>query len=172
MSSCYGFPTTQTAVLQAVVAKIQANIPYFNGNNLCFLSDQPSPYERQQICCVVSPGAGNYASPMDEPLWAGADPRHGIVERSTVIVTVWNEMNLDRNDEMTELLTNAERGMLYWKRLILKALLTTGDLLDTSGNNILIQPMRPKDANAVATDNKWSEMHIDFEAIFSWDLAS
>jgi hypothetical protein len=124
--------------------------------------------ERQNIVCVVSPGEGRF----DEGLWAGADPGHGSVENSTVCVTVWNQMALDRNDEVTDMLTDPTRGMLYWKRLVLKALLNTGDLQDTNGNNILIQPMRAKNANAVATDGQWSEMHIDFEAIFAWDLVS
>ncbi len=167
-STPYLVPTDQATVLQAVVDRIQAQVPDLDADNRCFISMKPEPRTdvRQSIYCTVCPMSGDY----DQEMFAGAGA-DGVVEHSGVIVTVFSQMKLDRSDADASMLLHADRGLLKLKGLILKAL-AGHSLANSSNEMILLQPMAPINSGYPrdASENA-GEFSLSFSTDFRWDLS-
>jgi hypothetical protein len=162
-------PTTQSTVLERVVARIIEAVPPLNATT-CFLSLDPEPDQRlsQNLFCTVSPMGGEF----DQGALAGGG-FHTPFENSGVIVSVWSAMALDRPEHAAKVLNDATRGLLRIKRKLLRAL-TGHDLLDADGNGILIDLMAPLQAQhprAGSSHEKLTGFSLTFSTNFEWDLS-
>ncbi len=163
----WGTPTTQTAILQAVAARIRSQVTRLDGENLCFLSMHPQPAHemRQPLYATVAPMSGRY----DDEIFDGSGDT---LEKSGVVITVWNDVKLDRQGGDERSLTDESRGLLTLKRLILKAL-SEHTLLDANSNKILKEPMRPiNSGHPNRNDEEHGSFSVSFSTDFVWDLSA
>lgn len=164
-------PTDQQTVLNAVLLKIRTEITQFNSSTLCFLNNNPSSIEvNDNLFCTVSPENDSFAP--DDPV-GGADL--GIIEVSAFRVTVWSRIELDPLEKEDIAFTDATRGILPLKKLILKCLAGRQLFSDYPTNTVplLIEFCRPVVAQHPPHGqhiDEFSSFSIIFEAPFYWNL--
>lgn len=159
--------TDQLTVLQAVMARLIAEVPTFNASS-CFLADDTEPnlsYE-SNLHAVVTPMGGTF----DEEWMVGGGAEQ-CKEDTGAIITVWSQMKLDRKQRIETSLMNADRGLLPIKKAILKAF-TGHDLVDIHGNQLLTALMMPVSAKhrRRANEGKSIGFSLSFSTDFLWDL--
>lgn len=161
-------PTTQKTVLEAVVARLKAEVSELNGESLCYVSDYIDPPENVQtdLFAQVSPSDGQF----DVDIQEGAG-ENDVREYAGVIVTVFSRVKLDRNGKTESLLVDATRGMLPLKRKIIRAL--AGRQLSSGGSDLLVNHVFAQRASAPRYDRdlRLGVMSIFFSTDFEWDLS-
>lgn len=163
-------PTTQDVVLQRVVARL---ISQLSGSGFaaanCYVADPPEPPTTDMahnLFVLVTAGSGQY--PDDVHAGGGANTPF---EESSVWVTIYSRIKLDRPFAADASLTNASRGLLPIKRLVLKAL-CGHNLLDGSGNEILTRYMAPFNCSQPGRDTEdFAAVSLAFHTDFEWDLS-
>lgn len=162
-------PTTQTAVLSAVVTRLHAQVSELGNESVCFVSDYPYPPPNvaSDLFATVSPVDGQF----DEDIQVGAG-NNSLIEYAGIVVTVFSRMKLDRAGKTESLLQDADRGLLPIKRKILKALashrlLSGSDELLTSYLHAL-----KSSAPRYDPDLKMGVMSLFFKTDFEWDLTT
>lgn len=160
-------PTTQDVVLDRVVARLIAQVSGLNAAN-CYQTVEPYPSADvgHGTFCHVSPGPGQYGQ---EALAGG-----GIntpFENASTWVTVFTRVRLDQPNHAERILKDASRGLLTFKRLILKALVGH-NLLDANGNPLLIDYIYPTQATQpqLNEQDKVAFVSVAFNTNFEWDL--
>ena len=165
--------TTQEALLEAIVARLIAQVTAFT-TKTCFITakplDDPSAAVRSDIFATVSPTDGSFGPEFE----GGGDSQ--VVERAGVIVVVYSAVRLDPTQRDTAVLTHDTLGLLEYKRLVLKAL--AGWIpLDGSSNPLLIGEMEPLSSGAPASgwtqkNRAWADVSITFGTDFDWDVTT
>lgn len=114
----------------------------------------------------VAIGDGSF----DLDLWEGGG-RHQTCEQATVIVTGYSRVKLDRPDHWQKILRDESRGLLVVKKKILDVCCGY-DLLDSSGNSLLRNPLYPLHAYRPTYDKQASigRVSIEFATDFDWEL--
>ncbi len=162
----YGTPTNQIAILEAVVSRLQSEVPQLQGDNTCFMSMsvEPSSEQRQTLYATVSPMGGRY----DDGIFVGSGD---VNELTGVVITVWSAMKLDRPNGDKYMMTDATRGLLTLKQDILRAMIKKGPLMDSNGNIIISKPMQPINAgHPQRADDALGAFSLSFSTDFVWDL--
>jgi len=160
--------TTQSLVLQRVVARLREALDLPEGR--CYetlepLADPEIP-KGGDFFVTVSPGEGQF----DEGMQDGGG-RAQLMERSSVTVTAYTKIRLDRSDHATHLLQKIHRGVLPLKHKLL-AVLAGEDLTDEAGNRLLRHPLyalqawRPR----YNRESGIAMIAVAFGTDFDWDL--
>jgi hypothetical protein len=163
-------PTTQVAVLDAVIQRLIAEIPSLTPST-CFLSLDPEPTIAlsSQVFVTVAPLGGQF----DQGVFDGHGA-FGILEHSGVLVSAWSSMRLDQNEHAAAVLSDESRGLLVLKQRILKAL-AGHDLQDADGNSLLTALMEPRSAQHPQRA-AFGERHVGFTLAFAtpfdWDIGA
>ena len=164
--------TTQEEVLLSCVDRIRAEIPQFDNEQTCFVSDTPWPMIETETdtFCTVSPATASFDDAMEEG--AGG---YGIVEQSILQVSVFLRISTDRIDRTINELTEASHGLLVLKRAVLRAL--AGRNLyrrDDPTIPLLHDHLKPRQAMhppSKSHDDDFTSFSISFLAPFCWDLS-
>lgn len=144
--------------------------------NTCYEVEHPdlAPQEITQgsVVITVCPGDGSF--PIEEQASVQ------LAEDSDVIVTWFTKISLDRQSRITNLLHDAERGILPWKARILRSLMPTpasaggNRILLPSGNNFMRGEVTAKSYHRANWDKDkmigWAS--LTFGVGFDWDLTS
>jgi len=157
----------QIAVLEAVVARLISQISEFDANS-CFISLDPIPIPipTQPLFCTV----GITESSFDQGIIEGGG-QAACAEDSGVIVTVANRVMLDKVHTHKVALEESARGLLTFKKKILKALVSH-DLLSGSDTFLrnLMMPLSGAAPGSNAKDRiNW--ISVVFSTDFDWDLS-
>lgn len=168
--------TNQIAVLEAVIARLIAAVDGFSARN-CILTAQPPQEPPENIhgdyFATVSPTNGRF----DEGVHEGAGIE-GTLEYAGVVIVIFSRIKLDRVGHDTALLTDASRGLLELKRLILRAL-SGHDLMDESGDSLLANFMAPLRSDS--PNSTWEkggrgpalgDLALTFSTDLLWDLSA
>lgn len=126
--------TTQVMALQAVVAKLQADLGL--DPRRCYLTVEPLMPPKMPPAdwwVSVSPAESNF--PEDMQLGGGYEQ---LTEYLGVAVTAYSRIRTDSTDHDEYLLVDSERGLLALKARILKSL-AQRDLVDKTGEPFLRQ---------------------------------
>lgn len=167
-------PTDQITILNAIVAKLRVDISdLFGSETTCFLSATPWPAVEvnDDVFCTVN--SGNSSFEYDEETGQGS---FGVLEHGVFQVTVWSKLSTDRLDHDVYAMTDATRGVLKIKQLVLKCLagqqlynaetsaplLSSGCLRPTS---TAYPPPRHDEAD-------YTSFSLAFSGSFYWDLVS
>lgn len=166
-------PTTHDSVLNAVVKKVQIEVSEFDSDSTCFLSEVATPGIEisESLFCTVSPGDTTF----DDRRSHGAGSRD-IVESVIVIVTVWSRILLDPLNHSARSLTDSSRGLLRFKKQILRALAGKQLYLDAPTNSVPLLVESLTAVNSVHStarrrDDDFSSFSINFRGAFCWDLS-
>jgi hypothetical protein len=173
LTSAQVCPTTQSALLLAIVAKLRTDLPdIFGTDATCFVSDVPWPSLEVQddLFCTVCPTSSRFDA--DYPLGAG---NRGIVEIGTFQVTVWSRLSLDQLEQSLLALTDVDRGLLGLKQRVLRSLAGQQLYADPPTNSVamLIKYLCPTAAThppSRQVSSDFSSIGLTFEAPFYWDL--
>lgn len=164
--------TTQAVVLTTIVRKLQSEILEFAHEGRCFLSDAPEPGTALQepLFCTVAPAEGAFHS--HPP--AGAGPA-GIVESSSVRVTLWSRVLLDRLEHSVTSWTDSTRGLLVLKQRVLAVLAGSQLYADFPLTNqpLLVEalaPVRSLHPAPVRGPDAFQSLVLVFQATFAWQL--
>lgn len=165
-------PTDQITVLQAVVAKLRTDLADLVTDSTCFASDTPWPGVEihDNLFVTVAPRDGQFDS--DHPIGAGAK---GIIEHTTIQVTAWSRLQLDRLEHAIHAFCDPDRGLLRIKQRILTSLAGQQLYADPPENTVplLVEWLRPTQAQHPPlrhADDDFSSFSLSFEAPFYWDL--
>lgn len=157
--------TTQIAVLQAVVARLQAALTL--SDLQCFLSvhAEPNATVDQNLWITVSPEMGHF----DDDLFAGAG-RNAVAENTWAVITIFSEPRLDRTGRDDVLLADPVVGVLSMKHRAINAL-TGFDPVNGDSNFILMEPMSPTNSPKPLSDRKKiGDVQLWFSTNFTWDI--
>lgn len=168
---------TQKQILDAIVERLRDKVDDLGDTN-CFASDQRQPvsWPPDHHAVTVSVGGGRFP----EPFYASAGALT-LCEQTTVAVTVWLHMDLDRSGRVEEALLS-ECGLISdWKPDILRALLITEDddgnpipwhPVGEDGLGLLRNMLAPLSCSDVFTDaaGEWIGMTLTFGVDFDWRL--
>jgi hypothetical protein len=86
-----------------------------------------------------------------------------------VAVTLYSQMQLDRADADSAMLTDSARGLLVLKQQVLKTL-SSANLLDNGGNKLLLNLMQPVSARQDHRNGVGS-FTLNFSTDFVWNLS-
>ena len=160
--------TDQSTIINAVLKRLITEVAELNESNCVIPEDDDSPQIPRQssILVAVSPMGGQF----DDGWFEGgaADQCH---EHSGVLVTVWSQIKLDTPGRRTSAMLEINRGLMPWKKKILKAL-AGHRLLDDNGNELLTELMAPRDSRFPrrSSDGECVGVAISFATDFLWDL--
>ncbi len=165
---------TQDQVMLAFLLKLRTDLSL--QESTCYEVEHPdlAPQEITQgdVVITVCPGDGTF--PIEEQASVQ------LAEDSDVIITWFTKIALDRQSRITNLLHDPNRGILPWKRRILKSLLPT--TAAAGGNRLLL----PTGANFTRGEIFVKSYHranwdkdkmigwasLVFGVNFDWDLTS
>lgn len=172
-SSALVCPTTQNDVLLAIVAKLRHDIPEFDADSACFISDVPWPGIEVQnnLFATICPHDSSFDGQF--PVGAGS---FGIVEFAMFNVSVWSRIETDQLEHTDGALTDSIRGLLPLKQKVLKSLAGQQLYSDAPTNTrpLLVEWLRPTTAQHPPSrqfDDDFSSFSIVFEADMQWDLS-
>lgn len=159
--------TTQSTVIERMIARIQAQTE-FSSDTLCFDTVMPVPLHLPSAdgFCTVSPGGGQFNV-------GGEEEPNSEAENSVVKVSIFVMVAADQAGREGVALRHATRGLLYFKKKVLKAF-DKHDLLDGSGNAIcrdLIHPIDCSEPDMVAEHPHVYMITLTFAVNFTWDLS-
>lgn len=154
-------------VLEAVMRRLIDQVEGFTASN-CVISDEtePSTPFSGNVMCFVSPMGGEF-----DAEWLVGGGEHQCKENTGVLISVWTQMKLDPKQRTEQALTNRSRGLVVFKKRILKAL-TGHRLLDESGNELLTDLMAPRSSVHVrkSEESKSVGFSLSFSTDFLWNL--
>ena len=159
--------TTPTLVYTSIVDRLIASIPMANPTT-CFLSLNPDirPPMPGRFFYVVSLPPGS----VDLPNFEGGGNEF-IELRQIFTVSINSTVMLDKPQTDVEFLTHQTLGILTeWLR-VLNAL-SNHELLDSSSNEILAEPMRPTEIALEKRTREIGSMQCGFEVCYDVDLSS
>ena len=167
--------TDQITVLKAAMRTLIAGVPSFNdGNTFWTLSPEPLPYNRENLCCGVSPLDGDFSPDLLE-----GGGRETCEERSGIIISIWSRQVSDQQGHGDHVLFGTlddnSRSLLRLKQEILKALVSVMLTDPDDGSPILTEYMFPIWTKAPRMEN-WdrnentADMQLGFSTSFLWDL--
>lgn len=164
------YTTTHLDVCQAVVAKLLATYTDLKPET-CFLALDPElPFELgHNIFVTVVPQGGEF----DLSVFDG-HAQYGTFERASVVITFWTAIRLDQKGRAATALGEAARGLLPWKRRVLKTF-SGLDLQDADGRRILtalMAPLRALHPSRMENGEKHLGISLVFATDFDWDLQS
>lgn len=159
---------TQSLVVERVVARLREALDLSEGRCYETLEPllEPEIPKGGDYFLTVSPGDGHF----DEGMQDGGG-RAQLMERSSVTVTAYTKIRLDRGDHAAGILQEVNRGVLHLKRKIL-AVLVGEDLADEEGNLLLRHPLyalqswRPR----YLAKSGIAMIAVGFGTDFDWDL--
>lgn len=162
-----GVPTNQWTVLEAFRDRLIDQLALTEST--CIVSeehDPPAQGARHNLLLLISPGGGRYGGEQD------GGGGHTLIERSDVTITVYSRMRLDRTGHSHSLTTNPDRGLLIWKKKILRALVLDWMPTDADGNYLLTDFPQALDACKPyqVQDGCWA-LDVVISADFLWDLS-
>lgn len=161
-------PTTQNAVLAATVKRLIDTIQGLT-DSTCFVSlfpVPPGPLPPADVFLTVSPAGGQF-----DPHWHDGGGEYQTFENASVYVTIFSRVKLDRSGRDDQKLTHIPRGLLEWKRIVLRCL--SGQYLtDADGNALLVNAMLPHTADAAESSEDYTHLRLVFTTDFLWDLTS
>jgi hypothetical protein len=145
----------QDEILIANCDRLRGAIQGLNDSN-CFVTYQPIPlhFPSGFYCVTVAPGEGSFPA----EFYAGGG-NATLTEQGSVIVTPMVCMKLDRPFRSEQALLQPDRGLLVWKRSILKALLVwdvsnfpgpAWEPTDANGRPLLRSQLQPRTSTAPA----------------------
>lgn len=158
-------PTTQAAVLQAIVDRLKAALSF--SDSQCFLSvhAEPNATVDQNLWITVSPEDGQF----DQELLDGAG-RSGVAEQTWAVLTIFSQVRLDRPEHDVSMLNDTSRGVLSLKHRVINAL-TQFDPTNSDGDFILMEPMAPTNSPRPLSDRKkLGDVQLWFSTKFLWDI--
>lgn len=160
----------QAAVLTAIAARLRSALTL--AANQCYLSAlplHPKMLRGGPWFLAVSPGTGSFVE--------GEQAIGNCTEETTVTITMYSRIAVDRADEDDKSLTDTSRGLLAIKQKVLTALVGH-DLVAAAGNTFVRQllfcrrcgpPVLLEESGA--PNNIVAAMQLDFGVMFDWDLA-
>lgn len=161
--------TDLASVLNAIVTQIVTDSSIFTADNCYIALNRPepgfSPFSEESLSLLVYPNAGQFNQ---ETLNGGG--RNQCWWTGVVTVEVITPLRLDQSGREKEFLTNSTYGVGVGLQEVLNALSITQ--LQVSGNDVLIEPMRPEGTSQVIRDeSNFGSMALDFEVSFKWGLS-
>lgn len=163
-------PTTQKAILDAVIARLQGQIAAFNSTTLFLAASADEAMQqakRQQAWGCVIPMAGTF----DDSEFTGGG-QFAVVEKTGVTVILFSRHKLDQAGESTYWMADGTNGILELKRLVLKALTKW---VPTSGSDrLVISAIQPIHSDPPQRNNgdKVGDLALTFATDFEWDLTT
>lgn len=167
-----GIPTDQWTVLEAFRDRLIEQLAL--SESTCIVSeehDPPAKGAQHNLMLLISPGGGRYGEEQD------GGGGNTLIERSDVTITVYSRMRLDRTGHLASATTNADRGLLVWKKKILRAILKDGDTAgwmptNADGDYILTDFPQAVDSSKAykVQDGCWA-LDVVVSADFLWDLS-
>lgn len=174
-SSALVCPTDQATVLNAVVAKIRAEISGFSSEVTCFISDVPWPaieVHDDAFITVCPKDAG-----FDDGLTVGGGSFQ-VLEHAVFQVTYWSRLTTDQLEHSKYAMLDSVKGILVLKKLILKCLAGQQLYSDypTNTRPLLTEVLRPASAQHPPSrqhsgDIEFESMSLAFIGPFFWDLS-
>lgn len=159
--------TDFTDILEAVKTRLIAEVEGFTESN-CIVSDEDQPAQplSGNVMSFVSPMGGDF-----DAEWLAGGAENQCKENTGVLVSVWTQMKLDPKQRIEQVLTNRTRGLILFKKRILKAL-TGHRLLNSDGNELLTELMAPRNSVHMrrSDDGKSAGFSLSFSTDFLWDL--
>ena len=169
---------TQDEILVAIRDRLRTAIDVLNDSN-CFVTDQPIPLHMPggAYCVTVTPGEGTF--PFEFFVGGG---NATLTEQGSVIITPMVCMKLDRPFRSEQALLLPDRGLLWWKRAILQALLVwdpsnfpgpSWEVTDPNGRPLLrseLQPIRASAPADVPDHGGWLGMQMIFAMQWDWEM--
>lgn len=174
-SSALVCPTDQATVLNAVVAKIRAEISGFDNEAVCFISDVPWPSTEVNDDCFITicPKDAGF----DDGLTVGGGG-YQVLEHAVFQVTYWSKLSTDQLEHSRYATLDASKGVLPLKKLILKCLAGQQLYSDypTNTRPLLTEVLRPSMAMHTPSrqhsgDPEYASMSLAFIGPFFWDLS-
>lgn len=164
--------TTQEEVLLSAVEQVRRSIPAFASETTCFVSDVPWPdvSVEGRLFCTVCPVTDTF---IEDEIDGGG--QFMVCESSMLQVSVFSRINTDRADRTLRELTNATRGVLVYKRAVLKCF--AGKNLfhrEHPDRPLLIEHMKPTRALHPPSrqhEDDYASFSLTFSAKFNWDLS-
>ena len=154
-------PNTQLEVLRAVVEVLISEIDDLT-RSTCVVSHYPQipPGSSSNVFVTVTPMEGSFEE---------QDHQSAIIENSGVVVTVWSAIK-GRAKRSEEELFNETRGVLDWKRRILRVL--AGRDLVVEGNENLASLMFPLNSGRPEPDPESNRVSLmmSFSTDIWWDI--
>lgn len=159
--------STQAEVLEAIVERLISQIEQL-ADNTCFLSLTPEPPVNvsQNLFVTVAPLAGTFGEGEFE---GGGE--NVTFERAGVVVTIFSAIKLDRVAHAAEILLDKNRGLLEWKRKILRTLAGHDPTVE-GGDETLTELVTPLDSSPITYDGKHARLMLTFSTDIDWDLTS
>lgn len=174
-SSANVCPTDQAAVLNAVVAKLRAEISGFASEVTCFISDTPWPAVEVNDDAFITVCPKN--AEFDDGLTVGGGP-HQVLEHAVFQVTYWSKLSTDQLEHARYAMLDSSKGVLVLKKLILKCLAGQQLYSDypTNTRPLLTEFLRPSMAQHAPSrqhtgDPDYASMSLAFIGPFFWDLS-
>lgn len=165
-------PTDQATVLQAVVTRLIARLTAYELNTSnCFLSVESEIEEIPRshnlgvtVCALESSFSDSALTGAGEAL---------CIEEAGVVITPHTAIKLDRSGDISQILTNATRGLLGMKKAILKAMKTSDRLQDATPNELLVNLMHPLHGSRPIYNPQTglARLSVTFSTDFQWDLS-
>ena len=169
---------TQDEILIVIRDRLRSAIQGLNDSN-CFVTDQPIPLHLPNggYCVTVSPGEGSYPA----EFYSGGG-NATLTEQGSLIVTPMVCMKLDRPFRSEQALLQVDRGLLWWKRSILQALLVWNandfpgaawEVTASDGRPLVRNQLQPQRASApadVPDHSGWLGMQISFGMVWDWNV--
>lgn len=164
--------TTQDEVLLAAVNKIRASIKEFSNETTCFISDVPLPdiTIEPHIFCTVCPVTATFEG---EEVDGGGQFK--VVEAAMLQVSVFSAFRTDRLDRNVRELTDLAKGLLKFKRDVLRCF--AGKNLyhrQIPDRPLLIEHMKPTRSMHPPSrqhEDDYAGFSLTFTTKFNWDLS-
>lgn len=158
----------QNDIFDAIVKALIDNIDGLSDKN-CFISVYPSPPYKvpDNFFITVGPTAGTF----DEDMITGG-AQNQCTEDTSALVTMFSRFQCMRPGQERNALNDQSRGLLRYKRLILKALCSLDVMANT--NLVLRNMLTPKRSGApeYVGDEQLLSMSLEFAVSFDWDLTA
>jgi hypothetical protein len=169
--------TTQAAVLDAIVQRLKKLPGADLNDSTCFVTlypERPGPLPPGDLFLTVSPGGGTF-----DPGWHEGGGEHQTKEDAVVFVTIFSRQKLDRAGRDDNKLLSLPKGLLEWKRMVLRWLsnhdLQVPQADGTGFGSALVNAMAPLTADAAESHGEKEEyafLKMGFSTDFLWDLTS
>lgn len=165
-------PTDAAEVLTAVLTKLRGDVEALRNESVCFITDimDPSYEVNSNFYATVCFGDGQF----DQGFSDGSG-NLGVVESTSILVTVFSKIQVDRIERFQAGMLDSKRGLLVIKKQILKSLANKnldGGTYNGNPSLLLLEPLYCRHAGhqqrrPVADQASFS---LSFDAKFWWYL--
>lgn len=156
--------TTQAGILEAVREILLQSVDGLTEKN-CFVTLYPDPQGgfTDDLFCTISPAD----SVFPEGLQVGG-AQFTCMEETGIIVKISTRIRTDRAPQQIEALVSPQRGILWLKWQLLRALVGADPTVN--GNQVVRQLLWARRCTAPRIEDQYVSIELDFGVSFDWDL--